>query len=90
MTQVAPRRSTNSELNSGPAIAPALPPAAMKPNSRRAASERQASTMTLQNTDTMKRFSDVTATKYAAASARLPGDSAMPIASARNSATTVA
>jgi hypothetical protein len=35
----------------------------MKPNTRRAATERQASTITLQKTETMNRFKEVTATQ---------------------------
>ena len=60
---VVPDRSTNTAVKKGPAIAPALPPAAMKPNTRRAATERQASTITLQNTETINRFNEVTATQ---------------------------
>ena len=63
MMTVVPDRSTNKAFKSGPAIAPALPPAAMKPKTRRAATERQASTITLQNTETMNRLSEVTATQ---------------------------
>ena len=85
---LGPMRSTNKVLNSGPAIAPALPPAAMKPNSRCADVERHASTMTLQNTETMKRLSEVTATKNTAAYRRLPGSVAMPKPSNTNRLTT--
>jgi len=63
MTTVAPTLSTKRLLNIGPRMAPMLPPAAMKPKTRLAEPDRQASTMTLQKTDTMKRLSEVTDTQ---------------------------
>jgi len=56
----------------------------MKPNRRLAESERQASTITLQNTETRNRFSEVTATKYTAASTRFPGEVSRPAESDAN------
>lgn len=56
----------------GPAIAPVLPPAAMKPYSRRAWSLRYRSAMKLQNTDTTKRLKTLTQMKKACGANRNP------------------
>ncbi len=51
----------------GPTSAPALPPAEMKPYSRRACSLRNRSAMKLQNTDTTNRLNTLTQMKNACA-----------------------
>ena len=61
-----PIRGARSAVTAGPTSAPALPPAAMKPNSRRACSSRQTSAMKLQNTDTTKRLKTLSQMKKAA------------------------
>src|SRR5258705_231166 len=60
-----PIRGARSAVTVGPTSAPALPPAAMKPNSRRACSSRHTSAMKLQNTDTTKRLKTLSQMKKA-------------------------
>ena len=65
-----PIAGASHAVSPGPTIAPRLPPAEMKPKSRRAASVANTSAMKLQNTDTTNRLNTLTQTKNAGASAR--------------------
>ena len=56
-TPALPTSSTIRRVVSGPTSAPSVPPAAMKPNSRRTCSLENISSRKLQNTDTRIRFS---------------------------------
>ena len=60
----------------GPRIAPALPPAAIGPNSRFASSPRKTSAMKLQNTDTTNMLKTDSQTKNVAAARIDPGSAA--------------
>ena len=65
-----PTTVTSARVNSGPAIAPAVPPRAMIGNRRRACASSQMSAMKLQNTDTTNRLNTLTQTKNTVPSAR--------------------
>jgi hypothetical protein len=60
-------------VSNGPMIAPALPPAAMGPNRRRASSPRKMSAMKLQKTDTTNMLNTLSQTKNVAAVRCEPG-----------------
>src|SRR6266566_5298585 len=58
-----PRAAASDAVSAGPASAPQLPPAEMKPNSRAACSGRNRSVIRLQNTETTNRLNTLTQTK---------------------------
>ncbi len=62
-----PTTCTNVPASSGPAMAPAVPPAAMAPNSRRPCSLENTSAITPQNTDGSSTLKTLTQTKNARA-----------------------
>ena len=62
-----PSGSTSSVVSKGPQMAPAVPPAAMKPNSRRACRLVKMSVMKLQKTDTTNRLKTLVQMKNARA-----------------------
>ena len=55
-SRLRPRCSTSAEVSDDPTIPPMVPPAAMKPNSRRLCSLLNTSARKPQNTDTTKRL----------------------------------
>ena len=68
-----PNPDARDWVNSGPMMAPALPPAAIGPNSRLASSPRKTSAMKLQKTDTTNMLKTLSQTKNVAAVLCEPG-----------------
>ena len=64
---IGPTRSASTAVSPGPTIAPRLPPAAIRPNSRRACVCENTSFITLQNSEMTNRLNTLTQMKNARA-----------------------